>query len=90
MAKTYEHLTLDERIELYRMRQQGQSLRTIAEVLGRSPSTISRELGRNSQTTKSWSGGYEPARADRLANRRRRWDARFKLSRDEALREHVR
>jgi IS30 family transposase len=90
MAKSYEHLSLDERIEVYRMRKEGHSMRSIARTLGRDPSTISRELARNSEPTKAWSGGYEPARADRLAARRRRWDARFKLSRDDALREHVR
>lgn len=90
MAKTYEQLTLDERIELYRMRKAGESIRKIAAALGRAPSTISRELARNSERTKVWSGGYEPARAEHLAQRRRRWDARFKLSRDDALRTHVR
>ena len=89
MSKSYKHLSLDERIELYRMRKAGQSIRAIAAVLDREPSTISRELARNSEPTKAWSGGYEPARAERLASRRRRWDARFKLSRDEPLRQYV-
>jgi IS30 family transposase len=90
MANTYKHLSLEERIELYRMREAGQSMRSVAAALGRDPSTISRELARNSAPTKAWSGGYEPVRAENLATRRRRWDARFKLSRDPELREHVR
>jgi IS30 family transposase len=90
MAKTYEQLSLDERIELYRMRKAGESMRAIAAALGRSPSTVSRELARNSAPTKVWSAGYEPGRADALAERRRRWDARFKLTRDQGLRQHVR
>ena len=90
MAKTYKHLSLEERIELSRLHGAGRSLRSIAAALGREPSTISRELARNSEPTKAWSGGYEPVRAERLALRRRHWDARFKLSRDPALRTHVR
>jgi IS30 family transposase len=91
MAKLgYQHLTLSERIELYRLHKSGYSLRAIARSLGRSASTISRELARNSGPTKIWSQGYEPARAQTLAERRRHWDARFKLARDEALRLHVR
>lgn len=89
MAKTYKQLSLRERIELDRMTQEGRSLRMIASALGRSPSTLSRELRRNSAPTKAWSGGYEPERADALADRRRRWDARFKLTHDEPLRQHV-
>lgn len=89
MAKTYEQLSLAERIELSRMHKEGRSMRAIAAALGRSPSTISRELARNSKPTKVWSGGYEPARAEELAERRRRWDARYKLARDEPLRAYV-
>jgi len=90
MAKTYKQFSLTERIELYRMHREGRSMRAIAIALGRSPSTISRELERNSRKTKSWSGGYQPVRADALRQRRRGWDARFKLARDAALRAHVR
>lgn len=90
MAKTYKQFSLTERIELYRMHREGRSMRAIAIALGRSPSTISRELERNSRKTKSWSGGYQPLRAEALRQRRRGWDARFKLARDAALRAHVR
>lgn len=85
----YQHLTLSERIELFRLHKCGQSVRAIARSLGRSASTISRELARNSAPTKAWSEGYEPARAQALALRRRHWDARFRLSRDPRLRTHV-
>jgi IS30 family transposase len=90
MAKTYQHLSLSERIDLYRMRGEGKSLRAIAQSLGRSPGTVSRELKRNSPPTKAWPGGYAPARAQQLAERRRRWDGRFKLTRQAPLRDFVR
>lgn len=89
MAKTYKQISLSERIELYRLHKENRSVRAIASALGRSPSSISRELKRNSQPTKTWSKGYEPVRAERLRERRREWDARFKLARDARLRAHV-
>ncbi|WP_131813974.1 helix-turn-helix domain-containing protein, partial [Candidatus Terasakiella magnetica] len=90
MGQKYEHLRLDERIEIYRLHEGGISLRQIAQYLGRSASTISRELRPNSKKTKQWDGGYKADRAHDLALRRRRWDARFKLARQPALRELVR
>ena len=90
MGTSYCQLALSERIEIYRLRCAGWSCRQIAAVLGRAPSTISRELLRNSKRTKVWRGGYEPARADHLAQRRRQWDCRFKLARQPALRNLVR
>lgn len=89
MAKTYKQISLKERIEVYRMHKEGRSARAIARALGRAPSSITRELNRNSHPTKAWSEGYEPVRAQRLRERRRTWDARFKLARDVRLREHV-
>jgi IS30 family transposase len=90
MEKRYQHLTLAERIELYRLHRAGCSTRAIATALGRSPGTVSRELKRNSQPTKVWTGGYEPARAQQLAERRRHWDGRFKLARQPTLHIYVR
>ena len=52
-------------------------------------STLSRELKRNSTPTKVWPGGYDPARAQQLAERRRHWDNRFKLTRDAHLQSYV-
>ena len=45
--KSYTHFTLDERICLQDLLKKGKSYRQIAEIMGRSPSTISRELKRN-------------------------------------------
>ncbi len=89
MGQVYDHLRLDERIEIYRLHEDGISLRRIALTLGRSASTISRELRRNSKKTKVWPGGYRADRAHQLALRRRRWDARFKLARQPSLRKLV-
>ena len=47
----YNHLTINERACIYQFKQMGLSIRKIAEALDRSPSTISRELRRNSYKT---------------------------------------
>ena len=90
MGTCYSHLTLDERIEIYHLLACGLSCRRIAAQIGRSASTVCRELRRNSRPTKQFAGGYRPARAHHLAERRRRWDARFKMQRQPALRRLVR
>jgi transposase, IS30 family len=89
MGTSYTQLSVDERIEIARLRTDGYSFETIGKRLGRHASTISRELRRNSQPTKQYVGGYKPMRAHQLAERRRRWDARFKLVREPALRTYV-
>lgn len=43
----YKHLSLEDREQLYALKSQGISLREIGRVLGRSDSTIGRELKRN-------------------------------------------
>jgi IS30 family transposase len=86
MGQCYGQLSLDERIEIYRRRAAGESMRVIALTLERAVSTISREIRRNSLATKVWPGGYSPARAQKLAERRRHWDGRFKLARQPDLR----
>lgn len=90
MGKHYSQLSLGERVKIELLLEQGSTLRSIAAQLGRSPSTISREVRRNAQKTKQWDGSYEGERAEELAARRRRWDARFKLARQPALRDLVR
>jgi IS30 family transposase len=89
MGQRYSQLRLDERIEIYRLRANGETMRQIALQLERDVSTISRELRRNSSVTKAWAGGYVPTRAQQLAERRRRWDGRFKLARQPALQDLV-
>jgi transposase, IS30 family len=89
MGQCYGQLSLEERVEIYRLHASGKSQNEIASALDRAPSTISRELRRNSRPTKVWAGGYEPVRAQQLAERRRRWDGRFKLARQPDLRNRV-
>jgi transposase, IS30 family len=89
MGRCYGQLSLEERVEIYRLHAGGRSQNQIASALDRAPSTISRELRRNSRPTKVWPGGYEPVRAQQLAERRRRWDGRFKLARQPGLRDRV-
>lgn len=48
MAQYYRQLSLEEREQMQSALWEGKSLRAIADTLGRSPSTISRELKRNS------------------------------------------
>src|SRR3981189_757920 len=90
MGQCYGQLSLEERVEIYRLHAGGRSQHEIASALDRAPSTISRELRRNSRPTKVWTGGYQPVRAQQLAERRRRMDGRFKLARQPDLRKCVR
>lgn len=43
----YKHLTLEERERLFCLKEQGESLRKIGKILGRSDTTLGRELKRN-------------------------------------------
>jgi IS30 family transposase len=60
------HLTFEERGFLYRSKRKGKSNTEIAELMGRHPSTIGRELKRNAGQR-----GYRPKQAQRLAEERR-------------------
>jgi transposase, IS30 family len=68
MADSGRYLEREDRYEIARLKQAGWSIRDIAEHLGRSPSTVSRELRRN----RGDRGGYQPERAHQMALRRRR------------------
>jgi IS30 family transposase len=79
-------LSEDDRVGIADLRSAGFGVRAIAGQLGRSPSTISRELRRNRDPG---SGQYRPFGAQRLAARRRALPGRGKLIRDQVLREFV-
>lgn len=57
------YLSQDEQVEIAGLRQCGLGVRAIAARLGRAPSTISRELRRNSEPRRT----YRPINAHRLA-----------------------
>ena len=83
MGRCFRHFDLEERCEIARCRQAGQSLRQIAAALDRPPSTISRELKRNAGTQV----GYRPSYAQQQTQARR-WKG-SRLERDESLRAAV-
>ena len=64
--KGYTQLTQEERYQIYALKKAGHSQKEIAVNLGRSPSTISRELKRNRGLK-----GYRPKQAHRLAQNRK-------------------
>jgi len=78
MGRCFEHFDLEQRCEIARCRQAGQSLRQIAAALDCAPSSVSRELKRNAATN-----GYLPAYAAQQAHARR-WRG-SKLLRDPSL-----
>ena len=80
------YLDREERYEIARLRESGLSMRQVAARLGRSPSTISRELGRNADPR---AGGYQPERAEQLAWQRQRRPKQSKLGASPALRAAV-
>jgi len=73
-------LSLAEREEISRGLAQGQSMRQMAESLGRAPSTISREIERNGGVD-----GYRASKADKAAWARARRPKRCKLAENRAL-----
>jgi IS30 family transposase len=66
-ALAYKRVTKTERNLIHRWRQAGCEQREIARLLGRSASTISREIARN-----AGGNGYQPRQAHRMAQARAR------------------
>jgi IS30 family transposase len=88
MARTYRQLDLDQRRTLFRPIEARRPVGETAERLGRHPSTIHRELGRNRfRDGDRGFRGYFPLIAQDLARRRRQ--RRRRLVADETLRAHV-
>jgi len=86
-AKRYSprYLSEDERVRLADLRRERRAMREIAALMGRSPSTISRELTRGADAA----GRYQPFEAHRRALDRRRLHRPSRLARDPALRDWV-
>lgn len=83
MGQRYRQINVEERIEIARLSGEGQSIRQIAAGLYRAPSSVARELKRNSGAQV----GYKPIYANEQA-RARRWSG-SRLDRDPVLREQV-
>ena len=79
------YLSLPERETIRDLATSGASVRAIAQVMGRSPSTISRELGRNADPVL----GYLPHGAHRKAAARRQRPKTAKLAGESDLRDYV-
>jgi IS30 family transposase len=96
LAERGRYLTLPEREIIALGRMAGLGVRAIARVLGRAPSTVSRELHRNTYVRTGPTGAvrpssrrYGPWRADRLARARRRRPKLRRLATDPVLWAHV-
>lgn len=74
---SYRRVTEEERIHIYRWRQEGIRNNEIARMLGRSPSTISREVSRN-----SGGKGYRPKQANFKAKERAKRNGHRVLTED--------
>jgi transposase, IS30 family len=84
MGRNYNHLCGDDRNFLHRHLDAGRSLRWIAGELGRSPSTLSREVRRSCGSGTSYDAYYAAA-----TSRARRRRGVVKLKEGSRLREHV-
>lgn len=83
----YRHLNIDERESILKMFSQDKSITEIAELLGRSKGTVSRELSRNRSST----GQYKPHLAQRYYTKRRSASKQpYRLEKDGKLRQYVR
>ena len=83
MGQKYGQFSIEERCEIARLSGSGHSIRQIAAALDRAPSSVSRELKRNSGAQV----GYKPSYAQEQA-RARRWSG-SRLDRDDGLRSQV-
>lgn len=86
MGRVYGQLSLEERCEIAGLRAAGSSIRQIAAALDRQPSSISRELKRNTGSGPR-AGPYKPVYAQ-TQTAARRWSG-SRLERDAALRGQV-
>lgn len=82
----YNHLSIEEREKIQELLWQSKSVRHIAQELGRSPSSISREIKRNKPPERN---RYTPRVAHERAVKKRSSRGAPKLEKDDALREYV-
>ncbi len=59
LTRSYRHMSAEDRETLSLGLAQGHSLRTMARVLGRAPSTVSRESARNTTRGRPYRGKFQ-------------------------------
>lgn len=82
----YQHLSIEDRENLLRKLGEGKTIRTIAKELGRSPSTISREIRRNSKNRET----YSAVKAEKKYMQRRKKSCRSRILKNEKAKRLVR
>ena len=82
----YNHLSIEERDKIQELLWQKKSIRYIAKELGRSPSSIGREINKNNSQLKTT---YTPRLAHTRALKKRSSRGLSKLDEDEVLRSYV-
>lgn len=85
----YQHLTTKERECIALYYRQNYSVRKIAQIIQRSPSTVSRELRRNSWSPATGAALYHPGAAEMAYKERRKRCVRKHVLDDAALRHEV-
>ena len=85
-AGTGRYLSLFERERIASLRDRGNGIREIARRVGRSPSTVSRELARNARV---WDDGYDPVMAHLRAHERARSPKAEKIEQSPWLRSFI-
>lgn len=83
--KVYTQLKLEERENIFKLRQSGAGIKSIAKVINRDKSTISRELKRNQYTD---SIAYLPDKANNMAKQRKHI-SKPKIDRFPDLKNHI-
>lgn len=86
MATKYRQLSIDERELIQQGLWEGKSLRDVARTLGRDPSTISREVGRNGGVERRT---YAPRKAQERAEKRVRERGTRERLKNPLIREYV-
>ena len=82
----YKHFTIEEREKIQEMLWQKQSLRTIAQMINRNPSSVSREIKRNKPPERD---RYTPRLANERALTKRTSRGREKRLKNDTVRSYV-
>ncbi len=83
---TYKHLSIEEREHIQELLWEKKSIRSIAKELGRSPSSISRELKRNTTSIRE---RYTSRQAQERALKKRKSRGRTEKLKNNDIRQYV-